>query len=221
MADSALVLFDYWRSSASYRVRIALHLKGLAFKQHPVHLVRDGGEQHASSYRDLNPQGLVPALVHNGQVLTQSLSICEYLDEQFPEYALLPPDPLSRARARALAQTVACDIHPLNNLRVQQQIRQRFSPGKGEVVEWMNHWVSEGFSAIEQWLSRSSAMGDFCMGDAPGLADCFLVPQVYNAERFGCDLAPFPRIIEVTGRCRGIPAFAAAAPEAQPDAPVE
>ena len=221
MVESSLVLFDYWRSSASFRVRIALHLKGLTFEQRFVHLVRNGGEQHAQAYRDLNPQGLVPALVHNGQVLTQSLAICEYLDEQFPQYALLPTDPLRRARARSLAQAVACDIHPLNNLRVQQQIRTCFSPGNGQVVEWMNHWVSEGFAAIEQWLGGSAANLRFCTGNEPGLADCFLVPQVYNAERFGCELESFPRIMQVTRRCRQLAAFAAAAPEAQPDAPVE
>ena len=216
--DTPLVLFDYWRSSAAYRVRIALHIKGLAFEQRPVNLVRDGGEQHGEDYRELNPQGLVPALTHGGQVLTQSMAICEYLDELFPARPLLPRDPVERARVRSLALAVACDIHPLNNLRVQLRLKQSFAADNGAVTAWMNHWMSVGFAAIEQWLDRAGNAGQFCHGDEPGLADCFLVPQVYNAERYNCDLAPFPLIREVTARCRRLPAFAAAAPEAQPDA---
>ena len=221
MADKAgLILHDYWRSSAAYRVRIALHLKGLSFEQRAVNLVRDGGEQHGAAYRALNPQGLVPALVHNGRVLTQSLAICEYLDEVFPETPLLPAQARERAGVRALALLVACDIHPINNLRVQQRLRGTFGADDEAVVEWMNHWVSAGFRALEQRLERDYEGAKYCTGDSPGLADCCLVPQVYNAERYHCDLRPFPRIRSVAARCRELPAFAAAAPESQPDAPL-
>lgn len=216
--EAGLVLYDYWRSSAAYRVRIALHLKGLDFVQEPVNLVREGGEQHRSAYRSLNPQGLVPALLHEGQVLTQSLSICEYLEELFPEVPLLPGDPLNRARVRAMAQLVACDIHPLNNLRVQQRLKSHHGVDEVAVVDWMNHWMSEGFRALERLLSNSVMTGRCCFGDRPGLADCCLVPQVYNAERFGCDLEPFPVIRAISAYCRGLEAFRAAAPERQPDA---
>lgn len=217
-ADQGLVLYDYWRSSAAYRVRIALHLKGLEFDRQPVNLVRDGGEQHHQDYRALNPQGLVPALLHRGQVITQSLAICDYLEESFPTVPLLPGDPLNRARVRAMAQLVACDIHPLNNLRVQQRLRQTFGADENAVVDWMKHWMTEGFNALERLLSNSVMTGQCCFGDRPGLADCCLVPQVYNAERYGCDLAPFPLIRAIVAYCRGLPAFQAAAPERQPDA---
>jgi maleylacetoacetate isomerase len=218
--ESGLVLYDYWRSSAAYRVRIALHLKGLEFEQRPVNLVRDGGEQHQSAYRALNPQGLVPALVHEDQVITQSLAICEYLEEAFSGYSLLPGDPVNRARVRAMALLVACDIHPLNNLRVQQQLKSGLGAQEQVVVAWINRWISDGFSALERQLSNSAMTGTCCFGDQPGLADCCLVPQFYNAERFGCDLAPFPLICAIASHCRDLPAFAQAAPERQPDAPV-
>lgn len=217
-AESGLILYGYWRSSAAYRVRIALNLKGLSYVQHAVHLIRDGGEQHAPAYRRLNPQGLVPALAHDGAIITQSLAICEYLDERFPAHPLLPSEPLDRARCRAMALAVACDIHPINNLRVQQYLERRLDVPRDDVVAWMNHWVAEGFAAIEAELDARGGP-PFCQGPAPGLADCFLVPQVYNAERFECDLSPFPRIRAVTARCRSLPAFAAAEPERQPDAP--
>ncbi len=216
--EQGLVLYDYWRSSAAYRVRIALHLKGLAFEQRPVHLVRDGGEQHQPGYRRLNPQGLVPALVHEDRVLTQSMAICEYLEEAFPHAPLLPDDRHLRARARAMALAVACDIHPLNNLRVQRYLKQELGVGKDAVRDWMNHWMCEGFSALEEILAMAPGDLIYCQGGEPGLADCFLVPQVYNAERFGCDLSPFPRIRSITALCREHAAFVAAAPERQADA---
>jgi maleylacetoacetate isomerase len=217
--QAGLVLYDYWRSSASYRVRIALHLKGLEFEQRPVHLVRDGGEQHQAVYRGINPQGLVPALQHGDQLLTQSLAICEYLDELWPESPLLPAGAARRSQARAMALLVACDIHPLNNLRVQQFLKNRLDASDEQSLQWMNHWMSEGFTALEQLLARQRRAGHCAMGDTPGLVECFLVPQVYNAERFGCDLAPFPLIHSITQHCRTLPAFCLAAPENQPDAP--
>lgn len=213
--EPGLVLYDYWRSSAAYRVRIALRLKGLKYEQRAVNLIRDGGEQHGAAYRALNPQGLVPALVHDGRILTQSLAICEYLEEVFPETPLLPAGVEERARARALALMIACDIHPLNNLRVQQHLRRALDADDRDLEAWMNHWMSTGFAAVEAQLTG----GRFCSGETPGLADCFLVPQVYNAERYGCDLTPFPGIREISTRCRALPAFAGSAPEAQPDAP--
>lgn len=216
--EPELTLYDYWRSSAAYRVRIALHLKGLAFEQRPVHLVSGGGQHHSEAYRALNPQGLVPALVHDGRVLTQSLAICEYLDEVFPDAPLLPETPVERARVRALALVVACDIHPLNNLRVLQRLKNGFQAGEDAVVDWMNGWMKNGFDAFERLLERDAGNGRYCAGEAPGLADCFLVPQVYNAERYACDLAPYPRIRRVVARCRQLDPFAAAAPESQPDA---
>lgn len=214
-----LVLFDYWRSSACYRVRICLHLKGLEFEQRQVNLAPGSDEQRGEEYLELNPQGLVPALRHGEALLTQSLAICEYLDELCPEPPLLPADPLQRAQARAVAFVVACDIHPINNLRIQVYLKERLGVSAQGSVDWMNHWMGLGFQAIENRLATGKRSGNCCFGDEPGLADACLVPQVYNAERFGCDLSGFPRIMDIVSHCRAIPAFAAAAPEAQPDAP--
>ncbi len=214
-----IILYDYWRSSASYRVRIALHLKGLEFEQRPVNLVRDGGEQHSDEYRQLNPQGLVPALVHNNNVITQSVAICEYLDAAFLQPSLLPQDPYQKAHARAMALSIACDIHPLNNLRVQQYLKSRLGASDEQTVDWMNHWVSLGFKSIEARLQRGDATGLCCLGDEPGLVECFLVPQVYNAERYDCDLSGFPEIQRIAGYCRSLSAFIAAEPAKQADAP--
>jgi len=211
--DHELTLYSYWRSSASYRVRIALNLKGLPYRVKPVHMIRHGGEQHSEVFRAINPQGLIPVLVHRGQVITQSLAICEYLDECFEQYPLLPAQPLERARERSLASQVACEIHPLNNLRVTKYLRDEY----GDVVnpvEWMRHWITEGFSAIEQQLVNA---GDRSAGK-PGLFECFLVPQVYNAERFGTDLSAFTEIGRIVAECRQLPAFINAAPENQSDA---
>jgi len=215
--ESGLVLYDYWRSSASYRVRIALHLKGLAFEQSAVNLVQDGGQQHTDKYRALNPQGMVPALFHKGQVITQSLAICEYLEAEFPGNPLLPSDPVHQAAARAMALSIACDIHPLNNLRVQQYLKGRLDISTEDTVSWMNHWVSVGFESIEARLQNTEKRGLCSMGDQPGLVECFLVPQVYNAERFECDLSGFPEIQRITTYCRALASFVAAAPESQAD----
>jgi len=217
-AAGGIALHTYWRSSAAYRVRIGLNLKGLPWQAHPVHLVRDGGEQHADAYRALNPQQLVPTLVHGGQVLTQSLAILEYLDETFPSLPLLPADVRGRARVRALAQLVACDIHPINNLRVMQYLERDLQVAADARTRWTLHWMAEGFAAMESMLSGSADAGRFCHGDAPGLADACLVPQLYNAHRFGLELAPYPTLRRIEDACLALPAFDAARPENQPDA---
>jgi maleylacetoacetate isomerase len=217
MADT-LRLYDYWRSSSAYRVRIALNLKGLAYESVPVHLLRDGGEQNSPQYRAVNPLGLVPALVHGGRVVVQSLAICEYLEEAFDATPLLPRDPAGRARVRGIVQSISSEIQPLNNLSVMQYLKQDMGLDDQRYAEWYAHWIARGFRAVETWLNDGEA-GRFCHGDSPTLADCFLVPQVYNAERFKCDLSSYPRIREITERCRGRDAFGRAKPENQPDAP--
>jgi maleylacetoacetate isomerase len=214
-----LVLYGYWRSSAAYRVRIALNLKGLAYETRPVHLVRDGGEQHAPDYRALNPQELVPCLVDRGQVLTQSLAILEYLEETHPAPPLLPADPAGRARARALAQVVACDLHPLGNLRVLQHLVTQFGADEAAKGVWSRHWINEGLRALEAMLAGHVATGRFCHGDTPGIADACLVPQVYNAVRWKVSLDDYPTIRRINEACQALEAFQLAAPEAQSDAP--
>ena len=215
---SGLALHSYWRSSAAYRVRIALGLKELDWRTAGVHLVRDGGEQHSDTYRRLNPQGLVPTLETDAVVLTQSMAIIEYLEERFPEPPLLPADAAGRARVRALAQIVACDIHPLNNLRVLQWLRNHLGADKGQRNQWYRHWISEGFNALEALLRNSRATGRYCHGDTPSLADLCLIPQVYNAIRYECDLEAYPEIRRINTACLELDAFAKAVPEAQPDA---
>ena len=214
-----LQLYSYWRSSAAYRVRIGLNLKGLAHSIVPVHLLRDGGQQHSAGYREINPQELVPTLCHGQRRLGQSLAILEYLDEFWPEPPLLPANARARHRARALAQLVACDVHPLNNLRVLQYFEQEWNVPQPERDEWVRHWIVEGFRAAEAMLSDHPSTGIFCEGDIPGLADCCLVPQVYNARRFGVDMAAYPTIERIESACLALPAFDAARPERQPDAP--
>ena len=212
-------LFTYWRSSAAYRVRIGLNLKGLPHVLTPVHLVRDGGQQHAADYVALNPQHLVPTLRHGERVLVQSMAILEYLEEAFPgTAALLPADATGRARVRALAQVVACDTHPLNNLRVMRYFEREWQVDAARRDDWMRHWMQEGLSALETLVAGNADTGRHCHGDAPGLADCCLVPQLYNARRFELDLAPYPTLLRIEANCQALDAFDRARPERQPDA---
>ena len=214
----ALRLYTYWRSSAAYRVRIALAIKGLEYESVPRHLLRGGGEQRSAEYLATNPQGLVPALEHDGHVVTQSLAICEYLEELHPQPPLLPADPRGRATVRAMALAVACDIHPLNNLSVLQYLRGELGQDDEAVTRWIGHWINRGFTALEQLIARHSADGLHCHGSSVTLADVFLVPQVANSRRVQLDLSPYPRLSAVARHLESLPAFAAARPEAQPDA---
>jgi maleylacetoacetate isomerase len=211
-------LYTYFRSSASYRVRIALNLKGLAYEAVPVHLSRGGGEQFAPGYRKLNPQALVPMLEDGARVFTQSLAIIEYLDETHPRPPLLPKTPAARARVRALAQAIACDLHPLNNLRVLNYLAGPMGASDDAKRAWYHHWMAEGLQPLEAMLADSSETGKFCHGDAPGLADCCLVPQLANARRFRCELSPYPTLLAIEKNCQALEAFQRAAPDKQPDA---
>jgi maleylacetoacetate isomerase len=215
---SELVLYGYFRSSAAFRARIALNLKGLAAEQKAVHLLRSGGEQHGADYKAVNPQELVPTLVHDGDAIGQSLAIIEYLDEIYPDPPLLPRDPRGRGRVRQLAYIIACDIHPLNNLRMLLYLRDRFSIGEEARMEWQRHWISLGFSTLETLLSQSAKTGRFCHGDAPTLADICLIPQMANARRVNLDLSPYPTLLRVEAHALAHPAFEAALPKNQPDA---
>ena len=204
------VLYDYFRSSACYRVRIALNLKGLAYDSMPVSLLDNA--QRAPEYLSKNPQGLVPALLDGEQLLTQSLAICEYLEETYPQPALLPNDTIGRARVRALALSIACDIHPLNNLRVLRRLEAQFAADQAGKDAWYQHWIQSGFEAFEQQIQ--STHGQYCFGDTVTLADLALVPQVYNARRFNCDLSAYPTMRAIEQRCLALDAFARATPEA-------
>lgn len=209
-------LFTYWRSTAAYRVRIALGLKGLSMVQVPVHVVKDGGQQHAPEYVAKNPAHLVPTLeLEDGTCLTQSLAIIDYLEALRPDPALLPEDPVLRAQVLAAAHLVAMDIHPINNLRVAKHLGETFGADAEAKRQWMCHWMTQGFDALEQMVDRNTRFG---FGDAPSLADISLVPQYYNARRWGVDLTPYPRLTEIEQTCLALPAFADAVPEAQPDA---
>ncbi len=199
-------------------MRIGLNLKGLAHQITPVHLVRDGGQQHSEGYAALNPQELVPTLVHGDCVVRQSMAILEYLDEVFPDPSLLPDDALGRARVRALAQLVACDIHPLNNLRVMQFFSDTWNVPQPERDDWTRHWMQVGFDAMERMLVESVDTGRFCHGDTPTLADCCLVPQLFNARRFNVDLTSYPTLVRIEEACLALEAFDAARPENQADA---
>jgi maleylacetoacetate isomerase len=211
-----IILYSYFRSSAAYRVRIALNLKHIDYEIRPVHLLKDGGEQFKPDYLALNPQGLVPILVVHNTVLTQSSAIIEYLEEAYPTPPLLPATAIERAYVRSLAQIIACDIHPLNNLRVLNYLKNSL---KIDIqTAWYGHWIQEGFIALEQVLHKSAYRGQFCFGDMPGMADAFLVPQVYNALRYGCEMKNFPLISRIYENCMQEIAFFNAAPESQPDA---
>ncbi|HZT51492.1 MAG TPA: maleylacetoacetate isomerase [Stellaceae bacterium] len=210
-------LYGYFRSSAAFRARIALNLKGLAYDQASIHLRRN--EQSANTYLALNPQGLVPTLEDGGALLSQSLAIIEYLDETHPEPPLLPREPLARARVRSIACAIACDIHPIDNLRVLRYLAKPLGHDEKAIETWFNHWIRVGFQGIEQMLAHDAATGAFCHGERPTIADICLVPQVFNAQRYpSFDLAPFPTIMRIFGNCMALPAFDRARPEKQPDA---
>ncbi|NTV10032.1 MAG: maleylacetoacetate isomerase [Zoogloea sp.] len=211
-----LGLYSYFRSSASYRVRIALELKGLDYRIEPVHLVR--GEQRSPGYLALNPAGLVPALADDGQVFTQSLAILEYLDETHPQPPLLPAAAPDRARVRAIALTVACEVHPLNNLSVLKYLKETLGLNEDATHAWYRHWVEQGLATVEQLLAADPRTGACCHGDAPTLADCCLVPQVFNARRFACSLEHVPTVTRIYEHCMTLEAFRLAAPGVQPDA---
>lgn len=213
-----LRLYSYWRSSAAYRVRIALNLKKLPHEIVPVHLVRDGGQQRAPDYSAMNPQQLVPVLTDGERVIRQSMAIIEYLDEAYDGAPLLPSEIRSRARTRALAQLIACDVHPLNNLRVLQYLGKHADFDEDAKATWYRHWIVEGFTALEALLDESPTTGDFCEGDEPTLADLCLAPQVYNAIRYECPLRPYPSIRRIYANCMANEAFHQASPEQQPDA---
>lgn len=210
-------LYGYFRSSASYRVRIALNLKGLDYQHEGVHLLKNGGEQLSASYKQINPDALVPAFEDQGQILTQSLAILEYLDEVYPEPPLLPATALDRAYVRSLALAIACEIHPVNNLRILKYLTGELQLSDEQKNAWYKHWVETGLLALEQKLN-SHPTDDFCFGDRPGLADCCLVPQIFNAQRFNCDLTALPTIMRIYQNCMELPAFIAASPAQQPDA---
>ncbi|MEA3412370.1 MAG: maleylacetoacetate isomerase [Pseudomonadota bacterium] len=211
-----MTLYSYYRSSAAFRVRIVLNLKGLEYDAIPVDLMRVDNEN--GEYREVNPQGFVPTLKDIQRLFHQSLAISEYLEETYPESPILPSLARDRAQVRVLSQMVACDIHPLNNLRVQDYLRDKLHASDEVVHEWYRHWIREGFLAIEALLKRSVATGEFCHGDTPTLADACLVPQVYNARRYQCDLSAYPTILRIEANCQALPAFREAVPENQPDA---
>ena len=210
-------LYTYFRSSAAYRVRIALNLKGLAYDAVPVHLLREGGEHLQAGYRQINPSGLVPSFQDEHITLSQSMAIIEYLEERHPQPPLLPRDAAGRARVRELAQIVGCDIHPLNNLRVLNYLVKHLGLADQAKTEWYRHWIIEGFQSLEAHLARDPGAGPFCHGDHPTIADCYLVPQVFNAQRFSIDVSAYPNIDRINSLCVELPAFRRAHPSQQPD----
>ena len=211
-------LYTYFRRSAAYRVRIALNLKGLGYEAVPVHLLRDGGQHLADPYLAINPSGLVPAYQDDEITLTQSMAILEYLEEVHPMAPLLPQDAVGRARVRELSQIIACDIHPICNLRVLKYLVKHLGQSEDAKTDWYRHWVIEGLRSLEAHLARNPGTGSFCHGDTPTMADCFLVPQVFNAKRFDIDVEAYPTIARINALCVDLPAFKAAHPSQQPDA---
>ena len=211
-------LYTFFRSSASYRVRIALNLKGLDYEQAPIHLRRGGGEQLKPSYKAINPQALVPALEDEGQIFSQSLAIIEYLEERYPKPPLLPSDAAERAVVRSMALLIACEVHPIQNLRVLNHLKSDHKQSDDDTIRWARHWINLGFSALAQMIISVTDQGDFCFGKTPTMADICLVPQLANARRFGVDLSAYPKLLAIESACMSLPAFANAAPEHQPDA---
>jgi maleylacetoacetate isomerase len=220
----SLRLYTYWRSSAAFRVRIALALKGLEYESVPKHLLRDGGEQRQADYLAVNPQGLIPALADGGFVIPQSLAICEYLEEVHPEPRLLPGSARDRATVRGMALAIACDTHPLNNLPVMGYLRREFGADDAAVNRWVAHWIDRGFSALERWVAAVPGAAErasdqrYCFGSQVTLADVFLAPQMFNARRFAVDVTPYPRLVAICAHLEAMPAFIAARPDQQPDA---
>ena len=212
-----MTLYGYFRSSTSYRTRIAMNLKGLDYDYIAVNLAQD--EQLKNEFLSLNPQGLVPVLQANDLMLFQSPAILEWLEEVYPKNPLLPKDAAGRMQVRALSAMIGCDIHPLNNRRVLQYLRNELSVDEAEVIKWCNRWISEGFAALEKRLVADKTRGKFCYGDSPTFADCYLIPQVSSARRFEVDLNPYPNIVQIDAHCRTLKAFADADPMQQPDAP--
>ena len=213
-----LELYTYWRSSASYRVRIALNLKSLPYVTHAVDLVKDGGHQWSSQYRDVNPQSRVPTLVHDGQRFVQSLAIIEYLDETFPGIRLIPKDPVDRARVRMLSQIIACDIQPMQNTSTTRYLKDKLGLDDAAVAEWLREWITRGLDAFNAHLERDHLSGKFCHGDSPTMADCCLVPQLFAAERFGVPMSRYPRLALIHENCATLTAFQHAHPSKQTDA---
>ena len=211
-------LYTFFRSSASYRVRIALNLKGLTYESAPIHLRRGGGEQLGAAYKALNPQALVPAFEDNGKILTQSLAIIEYLDETHPNPALLPKDPADKALVRSMALVIACEVHPIQNLRVLNYLTGTLGATDEQKNGWYRYWIDIGFEALERQLASDRETGTYCHGETPTLADVCLVPQLANARRFKIDVTPYPTLVRIEGACNKLPAFARAAPARQPDA---
>lgn len=211
-------LYSYFRSSASYRVRIALNIKGVAYETAAVHLLNQGGEQLLPAFTQLNPHALVPVLADQGKLLTQSMAMLEYLDERYPTPSLLPGDAFARAHIRELSLAIACEIHPLNNLRVLRYLKHTLAVDEAQKTAWIQHWIKLGFTALEQQLAADTTRGHFCVGDAPTMADCFLIPQIFNARRFDVDMAPYPTLCAIEAACNALPAFEQAHPARQPDA---
>lgn len=208
-----MILYDYFRSTACYRVRIVLNLKKITYEQIEIHLVNNGGEQNQAEFKKINPQGLVPSLNINGHIISQSLAIIEYLDEAFPEVPLLPKDAFTKAALRSLALIVACDMHPLNNLRVLNRLREQFNANEEQVLDWYHHWLKTGFDAFEEQLKNLQRSQPVCFGKEISLADVCLIPQVYNARRFNFSLDDYPLITEISDYCLTLPAFKNASPQ--------
>ncbi len=218
---SSMKLYSYWRSSAAYRVRIALGLKELGYDYYPVHLAQGEGEQFSDEYSELEPQNQVPLLADGERLIRQSLPIIEYLEENYEltGASLMPTEVRERARARGLAQLIACDVHPLGNLRTLKYLQNELGLDDAARLRWIQHWLSRGLRAFEALIADHPSTGDFCEGDAPSIADCCLIPQLYNARRFELDLSPYPTICRIEENCADLPAFSAAHPSVQPDAP--
>lgn len=207
-----LKLYDYFRSSASFRVRIALNLKGLDYQAIPIHLLNNGGEQYSSEYQKINSQNLVPTFQDNDKIITQSIAIMEYLNEVYPENSLLPQDAYQKALARSFALSIIADMHPINNLRVLKYLTNELNISEDKKNQWYQHWMKKGLTALETQISNSSFAGEFCFGDKPTMADICLVPQMYNARRFKCDITDYPLLTQIDEHCQKHPAFIKAWP---------